>query len=109
MYFSFDCSGCQDCFGCTNLRNKSYYFFNESLDQEIYKKRLEEYRNSSKEIQNPIKEKVKIFMKNALYRDTNNINCESCTGDFLHGCKNAYGCFEGREILSSKYLALVPA
>ena len=109
MYFSFDCSSCQDCFGCTNLRNKSYYFFNKSLSPEIYKKRLEEYKNSTREIQDPIKQKVKTFMKNALYRDTNNINCESCTGDFLHGCKNAYECFEGREILESKYLALVPA
>lgn len=108
MLFCFDCSSCHDCFGCTNLRNKSYHFFNEELTPDVYKKRLEEYRSASEKIQKPIIERVNHMMKNALYRDTKNIGCESCTGDFLHGCKNAYECFDGREMIESKFDCLVP-
>ena len=96
MFFCFDCSGCHDCFGCTNLRNKSYYFFNEPFPEEVYKKRVKEYQESSEKIQAPIREKVTSFMKKGIYRDTNNINCESSTGDFLHGCKNTYESFAAK-------------
>lgn len=108
LLFCFDCSGCHDCFGCTNLRNKSYYFFNEPLTEEIYKKRVEEYQKSSEKIQAPIRDRVRIFMKKAIYRDTNNINCESCTGDFLHGCKNAYESFAAKWLIDCKYISLCP-
>ncbi len=108
ILFCFDCSGCHDCFGCTNLRNKSYYFFNEPLTEWEYKKRVEEYKKSSEKIQAPIRARVKEFMKNAIYRDTNNINCESCTGDFLHGCKNTYESFAGKWLIDCKYISLCP-
>ncbi len=108
ILFCFDCSGCHDCFGCTNLRNKSYYFFNELLTEEEYKKRVEEYRKSSEKIQTPMRARVKDFMKNAIYRDTNNINCESCTGDFLHGCKNTYSSFSAKWLIDCKYISLCP-
>ncbi len=108
MLFCFDCSGCHNCFGCTNLRNKSNYFFNEPLSEEIYQRRVEEYKKSSEKIQEPIRERVKMFMKNAIYRDTNNINCESCTGDFLHGCKNTYESFAGKWLIDCKYISLCP-
>ncbi len=38
--FLYDCRNCQDCFGCVNLRNKTYCWFNEQLTKEEYKKRL---------------------------------------------------------------------
>ncbi|MBP9691574.1 hypothetical protein KBD81_05855 [Candidatus Woesebacteria bacterium] len=66
------------------------------LSEDEYKKRVEEYKKSSEKIQAPIRDRVKDFMKIAIYRDTNNINCESCTGDFLHGCKNTYESFAGK-------------
>ena len=30
-YFLYDCSGCSNCFGCANLKNKSYFIFNETV------------------------------------------------------------------------------
>ena len=37
--FLYDCTNCMDCFGCTNLRNKRYCFWNEQLSKEEYEKR----------------------------------------------------------------------
>ncbi len=42
-YFLKDCKGCISCFGCVNLRSKSYCWFNEQLSKEEYKKRLSEF------------------------------------------------------------------
>ncbi len=38
----FDCANCMDCFGCVNLRNKRYCWFNEQLTKEEYEKRRKE-------------------------------------------------------------------
>lgn len=42
--FLYDCRNCQDCFGCVNLRNKQFCWFNEQLTKEEYKKRLAELK-----------------------------------------------------------------
>ena len=43
LWFSRDCQGCLNCFGCVNLRKKSYCFFNEQLSKEEYEKKVAEY------------------------------------------------------------------
>ncbi len=35
-YFLYDCRGCINCIGCTNLRNKSYCIFNKQYTKEEY-------------------------------------------------------------------------
>ncbi|HLP86846.1 MAG TPA: hypothetical protein VK153_03175 [Candidatus Paceibacterota bacterium] len=42
VWFSKNCRGCMDCFGCVNLTNKSNYFFNQQLSKEEYKKKIKE-------------------------------------------------------------------
>src|SRR3989344_8656281 len=36
VWFSRDLTGCSDCFGCVNLRNKQYYIFNKAFTRESY-------------------------------------------------------------------------
>lgn len=43
VYFSKDCVGCNNCFGCVNLRNSSYKIFNEQYSKEEYFKKLESF------------------------------------------------------------------
>ena len=103
------CSGCHDCFGCTNLRNKSYYFsMNHSRKKST--KKSQRIQKSSEKNQAPIRENEwKILWKNAIYRDTNNINCEACTGDFLHGCKNiTQKASAAKWLIDCKYISLCP-
>jgi len=46
-WFLYDCSGCTNCFGCTNLRNKSYCIYNQQYTREDYLKKLELFSLSS--------------------------------------------------------------
>lgn len=41
MWFSRDCLGCSDCFGCANLRKVSYCIFNVQYSKEEYFAKLE--------------------------------------------------------------------
>ena len=43
IYFSKDLYGCQNCFGCVKLRNKSYYIFNQPYTKESYAEELKKY------------------------------------------------------------------
>ncbi|MFH1769136.1 MAG: hypothetical protein ABH833_00520 [Parcubacteria group bacterium] len=77
-YFGFELHGCNDCFGCINLRNKSYCWFNEQLTKEEYKKRLDEvdwtnieinkYRQQLQKLQN--KQPVKYYHGNRIVNST---------------------------------------
>ena len=42
VWYSKDCHGCNDCFGCVNLIKKSYYIFNQPYTKEEFKKKIEE-------------------------------------------------------------------
>lgn len=55
LFFSMDCESCQDvwfskdligctsCFGCVNLRHKSYYIFNRPYSKEEYFEKIKQY------------------------------------------------------------------
>jgi hypothetical protein len=47
VWFSQDCVGCTSCFGCSGLRNKNYYIFNEPYDKESYKAKIAEMKLDS--------------------------------------------------------------
>jgi len=47
VWFSKDCRGCSNCFGCVNLRAKSYCIFNEQYSKEEYIEKLKEMDLSS--------------------------------------------------------------
>lgn len=47
VWFSKDLGGCSNCFGCVNLRNKSYYIFNEPYAKEEYFEKLKEFNLGS--------------------------------------------------------------
>ncbi len=40
IFFSKNLRGCHDCFGCFNLRNKSYHIFNKPYTKEEYEKEV---------------------------------------------------------------------
>ncbi|HEY4525773.1 MAG TPA: hypothetical protein VJL32_01585 [Candidatus Paceibacterota bacterium] len=44
IYFSRMLRGCNNCFGCANLRKKSYYIFNQPYSKEEYLKKIKEMR-----------------------------------------------------------------
>lgn len=100
--FLYACSGCTDCFGCVNLRGKSYYFLNEPLTKDEYKKRVEAIMGSHEKIE----EFKKVFEKHRLqfpHRENNNIKTVNAVGEYLFSSKNLTHCFEVTESEDCKY------
>jgi hypothetical protein len=88
-----NCSGCQNCFGCVNMRNASYCFFNEQLTKEEWKKRVAEIAGSHAKITDAtvrFEEHVKKFPM----RENNNLKSVNSLGNYIFESKNCHSCFE---------------
>lgn len=93
-YFLYDCVGCTNCFGCTNLRNQSYCMWNEQLSKEEYNKRLEELNLNNYKTISELKEKFRKLYLKSLHKFANQIKVVNSTGDNLEGTKNCQSCFD---------------
>lgn len=91
--FVLNCSGLNNCFGCVNLKNKSYHFLNKPLEKEEYHKKVNEMMGSFAKIQEFIKE-FKSFSLNFPKRENNNLKAWDSVGDFLLECKKVQNSFE---------------
>ena len=91
--FVFNCSGCQNCFGCVNLRHQSYYFFNEPLEREEWIRRVSQISGSYAKTEE-IKAKFSEFVLKFPHRYNNSLKVENCSGDYIFESKNCQQCFE---------------
>lgn len=104
-YFLYDCRGCTSCFGCTNLRNKSYYMWNKQLSKEEYEKKISEINLKSNETVSKLKEKFKDLCSNSIHRFSNQIKTFNSTGDNLEEAKNCKNCFDiKKDVENSKFV-----
>ncbi len=97
--FGYDLKGCSDCMGCYGLRQKRYYWFNEQLTEQEYKKKLSLFDTGSF----AAIEQMKVLFRQAILalprRAMQLINCEDCDGDYLNGCHDvheSYMIFDGQ-------------
>ena len=98
----FACSGCTNCFGCVNLRNKSYQFFNEQLSKEEWHKRVGEIQGSYAKLEE-VKKRFREFALKFPRRENNNLKSVGSSGDYVFECKNAVSCFEVSDCENVKY------
>src|SRR3989344_2064404 len=100
-WFLYDCKNCTHCFGCSNLRNKQYYFFNEPLTKEEYERKLQEINLGSRTTLRFWQNKFFDFIRNDIKRSVRNEKTINSLGTFLRECKNCFMCFwiEGGENL----------
>lgn len=92
-YFSENLNGCRNCFLCTNLTKKEYYFMNQPMSKEQYQEGVKKFLGSqsnwlkAKELFHELRSKrIKKF--------ANVVNTENSTGDFLLNCKNCTECYD---------------
>ncbi len=90
LQFCENCNGCTQCFGCINLRNKSFQVFNEQLTQEEYRARMEEIRLGTFP---GLQEKIAALHQKAPHRFATILQCEDSTGDQLLECRNCKNCY----------------
>ena len=109
-YFLYDCVGCTDCFGCSNLRNKSYCMWNQQFSRDEYLSRLAKYSLRDYKVISELKEKFRELCLQSLHRFTIQIKTVNSTGDNLESTKNCKMCFDAsgkiEDVKYSHWLAI---
>jgi hypothetical protein len=93
IMFCKNCIGCNNCFGCINLKNKSYYIFNQAYTKEEYAEKLKELEATSRNNIEGLREKsVKHWMQypNKFIHGRHNANV---SGDYISNSKDAKNCW----------------
>ena len=101
-YFLLNTSGCQNCFGCVNLRYGSYEYFNKKISAKEYKNKLDSFKGSYTQMEKTRAE----FEKHALkFPQCENLNVKTVnsSGNYLFECKNVHSSFECQKCENSKY------
>src|SRR3989344_3843991 len=108
ILFSRYIIGSNNCFGCVNLRGKSYYIFNEPYSKEEYFKKIKEFKLDTWSGLQKAKKIAKDFWAKHPYRymegSLQNLNS---TGDYVFYAKNALNCFQVNEIEDSRYCQFI--
>ena len=84
---------CSNCFGCTNLRGKSYYIFNKSVAKEEYQKFISEFNSGSHEAVNRMKKDVYDFWHQYPVRFALAFRVENSTGEYIQQSRNLKYCY----------------
>lgn len=93
-YFLFECKGCTDCFGCSNLRNKSHHIFNQPYSKEKYFARIKELRVDRHTSMEKIGVEFSRLKLQAIRKYANILNSPHATGDNIVNSFNAKQCFD---------------
>ncbi|HEY4475431.1 MAG TPA: hypothetical protein VJB92_01780 [Candidatus Paceibacterota bacterium] len=101
--FVLNVSGIQHCFGCVNLRHKSYHFLNESLPKAEYQKRVAEIQGSYSKTEE-FKNRFNDFSLKFPRRANSNLKSVNSTGDYLVESKNLVQSFEAAKCEDCAYL-----
>lgn len=108
-YFLNDCVNCTDCFGCTNLRNKQNYIFNEPYSPEGYAKKLQElgFRPKDHDSIQKFKQDVQKFWLRYPIKYFHGSNNQDASGDYVYNAKNTKNSFFVNNIEDSKHCSLL--
>ncbi|PIR68619.1 hypothetical protein COU49_00125 [Candidatus Nomurabacteria bacterium CG10_big_fil_rev_8_21_14_0_10_35_16] len=103
VYFSSDCRGCTDCFGCVGLRSKQYYYFNENIGKEEYKRRVKT-NVWDRDFINKAKEKF-FKLKNSIpVKFYHGFNVSNSTGDYIQNMERTRMAFNCRDNKDCAYM-----
>lgn len=105
-YFSRDCTGCINCFGCINLRNKSYHVFNQEVSPEKFKEIVASYKLHTREgVERAKKDTEEFFLQHPrrLVYGQKNVDVR---GNYVYHSKNAKDCWSGQYYEDCAYCQL---
>ena len=107
IWFSRNLIGCQNCFGCVNLRNKSYHIFNKPVAKETYQKFIKDFERGSYRTISEMRKKMQEFWKEHPMRFTLGINNVNCTGEHIEHSKNVRESYAIHEAENLKYCQML--
>jgi len=104
-FFLYECKGCSFCFGCTNLRNKSYYIFNEPHSKEEYLRKVKEFNLGSYRGLNDARKKFLDLKLKAIRKFANINNSKNVIGDNIYNASDCIYCFDvTNDVRDSKFI-----
>jgi len=102
-YFLLNCRGCTDCIGCINLRNKSYYIFNQQYSREEYLEKLKEFKfNSFLGVEN-FRSRFNKFIEKFPRKYAEIYMSINSTGNYQNNVKNNRSCFHSYDAEDNAY------
>ncbi|MEI8130355.1 MAG: hypothetical protein WCG55_02505 [bacterium] len=103
LWFSRDCQGCMNCFGCVNLRKQNYCFFNEQLSKEEYEQKVREYQLHTRDGLLRAKSDATEFWSKFPLKEHQGLKNTDCSGSYVTNSKNCRDCFLVREGENLRY------
>lgn len=110
MWFSRDCVGCNNCFGCANLRKASYCIFNEQYSKEAYFEELQKMNLHTQEGLKQAREKSRAFWQTQPLKCLQGLKNLNSSGAYVTNSKNvkdSYLIREGENLRYCQYM-MVP-
>lgn len=93
VWFSQDCVGCTSCFGCSGLRNKSYYIFNKPYSKKEYESMLEEMKLDSWSGLQKVRKLSKNIWDQSPVKFQHGVQITQSSGDYLYNGTELINCF----------------
>ena len=103
MWFSRDCLGCTDCFGCTNLRKSSYCIFNKQYTKEAYEKEIAAMHLDTASGVSRAREVARAFWKTQPTKCHQGLRNVQSTGSYVTDCKNVTDSYLVRQSENMRY------
>ncbi len=103
LWFSRDCLGCNDCFGCVNLRKKSYCIYNKQYTKEKYFEKLKEMNLDTTTGIEKAREKTREFWKTQITRHQQGVRNLNSTGSYVTDSRNVNDSYLVREGENMRY------
>lgn len=104
VILSKECVGCNNCFGCFGLRNKSYHIFNQPYSKEEYKKKLQEFNLGSWKSFTDLSEQAYNHWLKFPHKYMHGLHNARSFGDYVYDSKNARFCYNVHAVEDSKWL-----
>ena len=108
IYFSKNCLGCSDCFGCVNLRNKKYHIYNQPVSKEEFTAFIESQMQSRDSI-NTAKVQAMEYWNKFPQKFIHGTHNNNVSGDYIFNSKNTRDSYCTRDTEDSRFCAFVTA
>ena len=102
-YFLRACQNCRDCIGCINQRHKQYMIFNKQYSNEEYEQmKSAMHLDTHSGLEKELEEAGALFVTQP-HKNLSIEKTENSTGDHLYNAKDAYYCFDCKDIEDCRY------
>lgn len=91
--FLFNCQSCKHCFGCVNLSNKEYCWYNEQLTKETYEAKLASINLGNIQNLGMERSKFRDFCQQFPIKYYRGKSIENSDGNYLNNCKDSHDLF----------------